>query len=549
MSQPLNLRVIPMGGVGEIGKNMTLVEYDERILIIDAGLMFPENDMLGVDILIPDMSYVLEHREQVCGVIVTHGHEDHTGALPYLLPHLDQVPVYATRLTRGLVEVKLKEHKTAQPNFCTIAAGDKLDIGPFQVEFFHVSHSIPDGVGLAIRTPAGLIVHTGDFKLDHSPVDGQRTDFAKLADLGREGVLLLLSDSTNAETPGYTPSEQEIASTLEQAFMGAQGRVIVATFASNVSRVQQVVDSAARHDRFVSVIGRSMVNNVRMAQELGYLHVPNGVMVGAEEINYLPSNKIALVCTGSQGEPTSALVRMASGDSRSITLKAGDTVIISATPIPGNEELVNRTVNNLFRRGATVYYDELFDVHVSGHASQEEQKMMLNLIRPQFFAPVHGEYRHLVLHARLAEQVGLPKERIFILDSGDILQLNCLSASLAGRVAQDRVFVDGLGVGDVDDAVLEERRLLSRNGFLVVAVAVDVYTGQVLAPPRIVSRGLAYNQEAEALLRGIEEQAGKLAAEGGNAAAISSRLKASLASYVYDQIGRRPVIQPLVIEI
>jgi ribonuclease J len=543
------LRIIPMGGVGEIGKNMTLVEYGENILVIDAGLMFPENDMFGIDIIIPDMTYLLEHRDWIRGIIITHGHEDHTGALPYLLSQVPNVPIYATRLTQGLVEIKLKEHKMRAAEFHTISSDDVLDLAPFQIEFFHVSHSIPDGVGLAIRTPLGVVVHSGDFKFDHSPVDGQRTNFAKLADLGREGVLLLLSDSTNAETPGYTPSEQEILKTFEQAFLQAKGRVIVATFASNISRVQQVIDVAARYGRYVAVIGRSMVNNMRMAQDLGYLHVPEDILLNGDDIRYLPPEKVALVCTGSQGEPTSALVRMASRDARAIKLQPGDTVIISATPIPGNEELVNRTINNLFRLGAAVYYDELFDVHVSGHASQEEQKLMLNLLHPKMFVPVHGEYRHLVLHAKMAEQAGVSPENVFVLESGDVLELDGASARVVDKVAQDYVFVDGLGVGDIGEAVLGDRRVLSQNGFVVVSVVVDAKIGIVLSKPQVVSRGLVHNIESGKLLQDIEDQVLKVVKEGGSARTISDRLKDSLARIVYDAVGRRPMIIPLVSEV
>jgi ribonuclease J len=542
------IRLIPLGGLGEIGKNMLVLEYGPHMLIIDAGLMFPESEMLGIDIVIPDMSYVLEHKDKVAAVIVTHGHEDHIGALPYLLSQLS-VPVYATRLTQGLIEVKLRESHVNNVDQQVIAPGDLLSIGPFGMEFFHVSHSIPDGVGLAIQTETGLVVHSGDFKFDHSPVDGQPTDFGKLAELGRRGVLLLLSDSTNAETPGYTPSEKEITQTFEDIFVRAKGRVIVATFASNISRIQQVIMTAYHNGRRVAVTGRSMSNNVRMAMDLGYLQVPDDSLVSIDEIQQLPQNRVAIVCTGSQGEPTSALVRMARNEYQPISLVSGDTVIVSATPIPGNEELVNRTLNNLFRLGADVYYDELLDVHVSGHASQEELKLMLNMIRPKYFVPVHGEYRHLVLHARLAEQVGIPRQNIFVLETGQVLEVDQDSARIAERVSDEYVLVDGLGVGDVGQVVLEDRRLLSRNGFMVVTLVVQRDTGRVLSGPEIISRGFVYVRESGELLERARAEVLKAVQDGGNRAVLSNQIKEALTRFVYSEIKRRPLIVPVVMEV
>jgi len=541
------LHIIPLGGVGEIGRNMMLVEYGDSCIVIDAGLMFPENDMLGIDIVIPDLTYVFEHRDRVRAVILTHGHEDHTGALPYLMSEI-KVPIYATRLTRGLAEVKLKEHGIHDIDFRTIRPGNLLSLDPFRIEFFHVSHSIPDGVGLAIHTPVGLVVHSGDFKFDHSPVNGQRTDFAKLAEIGGRGVLLLLSDSTNAETPGYTPSEQEIGQTFERIFSIATGRVIVATFASNISRVQQVMEVAARHDRRVGVVGRSMVNNVRMARELGYLEIADEVMLSLDELDKLPHRKVALVCTGSQGEPTSALVRMSLNEDRNVQIVPGDTVIVSATPIPGNEELVNRTLNNLFRLGANVYYDELLDVHVSGHASQEEQKLMINLIRPKFFVPIHGEYRHLILHAQLAEQVGIPRENIIVMESGDVLELTSHSARIVDTVSEDYVFVDGRGVGDVGQVVLEDRRMLSQNGFLMAVVTLDRATGRILAGPEIISRGFVYVRESEELLERARQKVTEVIERGGSRASLTRRIRDALTRFAYKEVGRRPVIVPVVLE-
>jgi ribonuclease J len=543
------LRLIPLGGVGEIGKNMTLMEYGEDIIVIDAGLMFPENYMLGIDIVIPDISYLLEHKDKVRGIIITHGHEDHIGGLPYVLPQVN-VPIYATRLTRGLIEVKLKEHKLLKAtSLHTIQPDDTLDLGPFHVEFFRVCHSIPDGVGLAVETPVGLVVHSGDFKFDHSPVDGRLTDFAKLAGLGGRDVLVLLSDSTNAETPGYTHSEQEIGETFDRIFSKAKGRVIVATFASNISRIQQVIETAERHNRRVGVVGRSMVNNVKMAIELGYLNVSPDMLLTIGEINRLPPRKVVMVCTGSQGEPTSALVRMASEEYRSISIRPGDTVIVSATPIPGNEELINHTLNNLFRLGADVYYDELLDVHVSGHASREEQKLMINLIKPRFFVPIHGEYRHLVLHAQMAQQLGIPAKNIFVIESGQVLELDGNEGWLGEEVAGGYVFVDGLGVGDVGQVVLRDRQHLSRDGFLIAVVAVDEKTGELLAEPDIISRGFVYMREAEDLIEQAKEQVVIALENSGSPAVVSTKIKDTLSEFLYEQTRRRPMILPVVIEV
>lgn len=542
------LRIIPLGGLGEIGKNMMLMEYGDSIIIIDCGLMFPENDMLGIDIVIPDISYLVENKDKVRGIIITHGHEDHTGALPYLLPHVN-VPTYATRLTRGLVEVKLKEHKLLDlVRLRTIEPGDILTLGPFKIEFFHVCHSIPDGVGLAITTPVGLVVHSGDFKFDYTPVDGQLTDFHKLAELGGRGVLLLLSDSTNAETPGYTPSESSIGETFDRVFSKARGRIITATFASNISRVQQIIETAYRHGRRVGVVGRNMANNIKMAIELGYLNV-SGELLTIEEINRLPPEKVVIVCTGSQGEPTSVLVRMAEGQHRQIGIQPGDTVIVSATPIPGNEELINRTLNNLFRLGANVYYHELADVHVSGHASREEHKLMLSLIRPRFFVPIHGEYRHLVLHAQMAQELGIPPENIFILESGQVLEFNEEGGHLGEKVAGERVFVDGLGVGDVGHAVLRDRYLLSQDGFLIAAVTLEAETGRLLSGPEIISRGFVYMRESEELIEKAKEQVLHVLEEGWPRTALQGRIREALGEFLYAQTKRRPMILPIVMEV
>ena len=506
MSERDCLRIVPLGGVGEIGKNMMTIEYGEEMLLIDAGLMFPENDMLGIDIVIPDISYVVERQERLRAIILTHGHEDHIGALPYVLSDVN-APVYGTRLTLGLAEVKLREHHLLdQVELHTIQPRDVLSLGPFSVEFFHVCHSIPDTVGLAITTPVGLVVHSGDFKFDPHPVDGQLTDYAKLQELGNRGVLLLLSDSTNTEAPGSTPSEREIGETFEEVFSEAQGRVIVATFASNISRVQQVIIAARRHGRRVGFVGRSMVKNSRMASRLGYLDIDPQELLTSDQMNGLPDERVAIVCTGSQGEPTSALVRMARGEHRQINLRRGDTVILSADPIPGNEELINRTIDNLFRAGADVHYHLLSHVHVSGHGSQEDQKLMLNLTQPRYFVPIHGEYRHLVLHSRLARESGIPEENIFVLESGQSLEVDSNGCRLGERVAASRVLVDGLGVGDVGRVVLRDRHHLSRDGFLVAIVALDMDSGEILVGPEILSRGFVYMRDSEELMELAREQ-------------------------------------------
>jgi ribonuclease J len=548
LTQP-PLRIIPLGGVGHIGKNMTIVEYDDQLLVIDCGLMFPESDMLGVDIVIPDMQYVFERAEQVRAILVTHGHEDHIGALPYLLREV-KAPIFATRLTQGLIEVKLKEHHlldSVQQH--TITPSDTLELGSFQVEFLRVCHSIPDGVGLAITTPVGLLVHSGDFKFDQTPVDGRLTDFSRLAQLGGQGVHILLSDSTNAETEGQTPSEQVVAETFDRIFGQAEGRVIVATFASNISRVQQVVDTARRYNRRIGTVGRSLVNNARMAMQLGYLDLSPDELLSPEQMNQLPPHRVAIACTGSQGEPTSALVRMALNEHRQVNIRRGDTVIVSATPIPGNEELVNRTINNLFRAGADVYYHERAQVHVSGHASREEYKLMLNLIRPRFFVPIHGEYRHLIHHANLAAQVGVPRDNIFVIDSGQVLEFGPTWGRINGRVTEGHVLVDGLLVGDVGNVVLRDRRHLSRDGFVVTVVAIDADSGELVEGPDIVSRGFVYMREAEDLVEEAEAVVLEALRSGGDRSTVSKTIRNTLAEFLYQRTHRRPMILPVVMEV
>jgi ribonuclease J len=497
--------------------------------------------MLGVDIVIPDLSYVFERAERVRAIIITHGHEDHIGALPYLLQRV-HAPLYATRLTLGLIEVKLREGRVADPDLHTITASDVLELGPFRVEFFHVSHSIPDGVGLAIQTPVGLVVHSGDFKFDDHPVDGRPTEEERLREIGSRGVLLLLSDSTNSEKAGHTPSEQYVSETLARIFAGAQGRVMVATFASNISRVQQVCDTARQFGRRVALVGRSMVGNARIARELGYLDMPEEVWLPANQIEELPPRQVAVVCTGSQGEPTSALVRMSQGIQRSVTVVPGDTVIVSATPIPGNEELIHRTVDNLFRQGADVVYDELLSVHVSGHASREEQRRMIELVRPRFFVPIHGEYRHLVLHSKLAVQCGVAPERALVLESGDVLEIDADEAEVVDHVSDSRIYVDGRGVGDVEQTILEERRLLADSGFLAAVVLVDKYTGSLLGEPQLLSRGFSSEFQSNGLLAEAREEIGRVVQIGGSRSELTERVEAALSRLAFSATGRRPVV-------
>lgn len=543
------LRIIPLGGLGEIGKNMMALDYDGALLVVDAGLMFPEQDMLGVDIVVPDVSFLEQARENIRGIIITHGHEDHIGALPYILQKLN-APIYATRLTVGLIEVKLKTHKIRGSEIHTIGLSDTLNLDPFKVETFHVSHSIPDGIGLAISTPIGCVVHSGDFKFDPSPVDGALTDFAKLAELGGRGVLALLSDSTNADSPGHTPSEEIITDTFTRLFALAKGRLIIATFASNISRIQQAIDAAARFDRKVAIVGRSMQDNVRMAIDLGYLRVPDKILIRPDELDDYAANEIAIVCTGGQGEPTSALSRMANREHRQVTLIRGDTVILSAKAIPGNEELVNKTLNNLFREGAFVYYDQLMNVHVSGHGSREEQKLMINIVRPKYFIPIHGEYRHLVLHARLAESLGMPSENVFVVENGAIVEFDDAGT---GRVAEETVsaidvLVDGLGVGDIGNVVLRDRYHLSQDGFFIAMVGIDSRTGDIVFGPEVETRGFVYAPLAEDIISGAIQEIRDAVTRSAHDTALSQTLKDVLSQYLYQHTRRRPMVIPVVTE-
>ncbi len=547
------VQIIPLGGLGEIGKNMTVFRYGDDIILVDAGLMFPEDDMLGIDLVIPDITYLVENKDKVKAIFLTHGHEDHIGSLPYVMKQID-CPVYGTALTLGILEGRLKENGVSNENLHVIKPGDKITAGAFKMDFIRVNHSIPDAIAIAINTPIGTIIHTGDFKIDHTPVDGQVTEFNKFAEYGDRGVLLLLADSTNAERPGFTPSERMVGKTFDDEFRYAKNRIIVATFSSNVHRIQQVIDSAVKYNRKVAVIGRSMVNVVNIAKELGYLNAPDGVLIDIDEAHNYAANQIVIITTGSQGEPMSALTRMAMNDHRKVDIMPGDTVIISATPIPGNEKLVSRTIDLLYKLGADVIYEKSNGVHVSGHASQEEIKLMHNLVRPKFFMPVHGEYRHLIKHASIAQSLGMPKENIIIGDNGSVIELTKDSISINGKVTAGKVLVDGLGVGDVGNIVLRDRRQLSNDGIMIVVCTIDRETCHVVSGPDIVSRGFVYVREAEDLMdeaRERVEMALDRCEDNGVSewSVIKSNIRESLGRFLYERTRRRPMILPIIMEI
>lgn len=547
------VQIIPLGGLGEIGKNMTVIRFGDDIIVIDSGLMFPEDDMLGIDLVIPDISYLLENRDLVRAIVLTHGHEDHIGALPYVLKQLN-VPVYGTRLTLGILEGKLKESNISGTNLIPVTASDEVQIGVFTVGFIHVSHSIADSVALSIKTPIGTIVHTGDFKFDQTPVDGKVTDFHKLAELGDQGVLVLLADSTNAEHAGYTMSEKSVGASFDESFSNARGRIIIASFSSNIHRVQQAIDTACKYKRKVAILGRSMINVVTIASELGYLTIPEGTIIDIDEMKNYPPSGVVIITTGSQGEPMSALTRMAMSDHRKVDIVPGDTIIISATPIPGNEKLVSRTIDYLLRQGAEVIYEKTSGIHVSGHASQEELKLMHNLIRPKFFIPVHGEFRHLTKHSKLAQELGMPKDHIFISENGQVMEFSPEKGSVVGKVTAGVVLVDGLGVGDVGNIVLRDRRQLSQEGILIVVITMDKQRGCVLAGPDIVSRGFVYVRESEQLMdeAKIKVRQTLEKCEVNNItewATIKSNVRDTLGKYLYEKTRRRPMILPIIMEV
>ncbi len=547
------LRFIPLGGVGEIGKNLSLIWVGDDIIVVDCGLAFPDDDMPGVDLVLPDMAFLLEHRDHVRGVFLTHGHEDHVGAIPYLLREMS-VPVYGTRLTMGIVDLKLQEHKLTLPKGSReVTPGERVPAGRSTVEFFRVNHSIPDATGLIIRTPAGTVVHTGDFKIDHTPVDGRVASFDRLAQAGDEGVRLLLADSTNAERSGFTPSERTVGDALERVIRNAAGRVLVASFASHVHRIAQTIEIAARHGRRVAVVGRSMENVVAKAQELGYLTFPPGVKMEVEEVQRMPANRVCILTTGSQGEPMSALSRMALADHRKVEILPGDTVVVAASPIPGNDKLVARMIDGLFRRGASVVYGIPMGVHVSGHAAQEELKLMLNLVRPQFFIPVHGEYRHLVHHGELARATGVPSDHIFIGENGTVFEFTPDQGRVVGQVPWGKVLVDGMGVGDVGHIVLRDRRQLSQDGVLIVVLGIDSQSGELVSGPDVVSRGFVYVRESEALMEEARQRVRSVVEGLGEGytewATIKAAVRDAMAKLMFERTRRRPMVLPIVMEV
>ena len=550
--QKNKLRIIPLGGINEFGKNMTVFEYGDDMFILDCGMMFPKEDMLGIDYVIPDMSYVMMNRNKLRGVVFTHGHEDHIGAVPYLLRQVS-APLYGTRLTLGLIANKLQEHGLrADANL--IVPGDKVELGCFTVEFFKVNHSIAGAVGLIITTPVGVIVHTGDYKIDYTPIDGETTDLPRLAAAGKKGVLCLMSDSTNAERPGYVMSEKSVGAAFARYFREAQGRIIVATFASNIHRIQQIVDEAQRMGRKICLVGRSLVNVCNTALALGELTIPDGTLINLEHVRYYEDHEIIVVTTGSQGEPMSGLVRMAEDEHRQIEIVPEDTIIISASAIPGNEKSISRVINQLYRCGAEVIYDAMAEVHVSGHACQEEIKLMHTLVKPKYLIPVHGEYRMLWQHGELAESMGMPRQNIILPEIGQVIELGASGVSIAGEVPTGTVLVDGLGIGDVGNVVLRDRKHLSQDGLIIVAMAFDRTNCMLVSGPDVISRGFVYVRENEDIIEGIRNTVRNIIAsygriEGSDWPSIKNRIKDELHRYIYDKIKRNPMILPIIVDL
>lgn len=553
-NEKAKVKIIPLGGVNEIGKNLTAIEYKNDIVVIDCGLKFPDDDMFGIDLVIPDVSYLIKNKDKVSGIFLTHGHEDHIGALPYVLKQLN-VPVYGTKLTLGIVETKLKEHGLlTTTELIRVKPRDVIRLNSVSVEFIKTNHSIADSVAIAVHTPLGVVLHTGDFKVDYTPIDGEPMDFARFAELGKKGVLAMMADSTNVERPGYTKSERIVGETLTRIFGKAEGRIIIATFASNIHRIQQIIDAAARYGRKVAVSGRSMENIMNVAMELGYIEIDKENLVGVDQINKYNNNQIVIITTGSQGEPMSALARMAASEHRKVNIVEGDTIIISATPIPGNEKLISKVIDQLFKKGADVIYNSLEDVHVSGHACQEELKLMQTLVKPRHFIPVHGEYRQLKQHGELAAKLGLPTSNILIPDVGDIIEVTRSAIKKNGSVVSGQIFVDGLGVGDVGNIVLRDRKHLSQDGILTVVVTLSKESKAIVAGPDIISRGFVYVRESEGLMDQARDIVKNILAECEEKkitdwATLKSRVRDELRSYLYEKTKRKPMILPIIMEI
>ncbi|HIJ59641.1 MAG TPA: ribonuclease J [Nitrospirae bacterium] len=547
------LKLIPLGGLEEIGMNMAIVEYSDDIMVIDAGLMFPDENMLGVDFAIPDFSYLIENKEKVRAVILTHGHEDHTGALPFLIKEIN-APVYGTPLTLALVKEKLKEHKFESAELYEVRPRQKVKIGCFTVEFIRVTHSIVDGVGLAIETPVGIIIHTGDFKIDPTPVDGELLDFNRFTDYGELGVTLMMSDSTNAEKGGFTFSEKEVRRSFEDIFAKTKGRIIIATFASNIHRIQQVIDVAVQFSRKVAISGKSIVCNSNIANKLGYLKIPEGTLIKFEDINEYDDNKIVILTTGSQGEPMSVLSRIAINEHNILKIKPGDKVILSAKVIPGNERSIGQIINHLMRRGADVIYEKVSEIHVSGHASKEELKLMMNLVKPKYFVPIHGEYRHLRYHTKLAEKSGIKRENIFILENGDVLEIDENGARLNGKIKTGRLYVDGKDLGGVEDMVLRDRRVLAQDGIVIILITIERMTRKIISDPEIITKGFILEETSSEILNGIKELLSKTLRDMeedtlSDITLLQAKVRSSLKKYFRNRMERKPLIMPIIIEL
>ncbi|MBQ3413961.1 MAG: ribonuclease J [Clostridia bacterium] len=548
------LKIIPLGGLHEIGKNITAFEYEEEIIVVDCGLSFPEDDMLGIDLVIPDITYLEKNKEKLKGLIITHGHEDHIGGIPYFLKQIN-TPIYATKLTIGLIKNKLEEHKLLKSTkLVEVMQGETIQLGKFKVEFIRSSHSIPDSVMFAITTPAGTVLHTGDFKVDYTPIDGEIMDFGRIAELGNQGILALMADSTNAERKGFTMSERSVGEVFDKLFLHCTKRIVVATFASNVHRVQQIVNAAVENNRKIAVCGRSMINMINTAKDLGYIDCPENLFIDIDLINKYPDDRLVIITTGSQGETMSALTRMAAGEHRKVKITPNDLVIISATPIPGNEKYVSKVIDDLMQIGAEVVYSALQDVHVSGHACQEEQKLIIALAKPKYFLPVHGEYRQLRAHSETAQSMGISKDNIFMLSNGNVLELSQNSAEITGTVPNGRILVDGLGVGDVGNIVLRDRQHLSQDGLIIIVLTMDSSTGEVVAGPDVISRGFVYVRESENLMdevKNVVRSEIKKCEEQGirDWSTIKSTTKENLRDYIFAKTKRNPMIIPIIMEI